>query len=317
VPAGVAEIQWTLGEHELSGQHAQQVLLASGSYPLTVTLTDANGDVATATDTVVVRQQSCPDIAEEELLGTVTDSQIVEASGLIHTANGVLWTHNDSGGVGELYALSEGGELVDRIDTDISGGDWEDLAYGWTEAGGWTLFVGDIGDNAEKRESIKVFLVPEDNPDDYGVMELTYADGPHNCESITLDPANGDLVVITKDYDGETSIWTKPAPHLDGEELELTWIADLDTDALPGSAATTAAHFSPDGSLLAVRTYSHVWLYRRDRAEPLAAAFEREACDGHAPSEKQGEALSFAADGSGYFLLSEGEDQPLYFVGVD
>ena len=124
-------------------------------------------------------------------------------------------------------------------------------------------------------------------------------------------------MIITKDYGGDTSVWTKPAPHADGQDVELTWIADLDTDELPGHAATTAADFHPDGHLLAVRTYSHVWLFRRDQAEPLAHAFEREPCDGEAPSEQQGEAVSFSQDGDGYFLLSEGQDQPLWFVSVD
>lgn len=316
VPAGIASVEWQLGGLELQGQGASTTLFASGDYDLQVTLTDQDGGSVTSHDVVRVLPQSCPEVQPEQELGTVTDDRIVEASGLAHTGDGLLWTHNDSGGVGELFALSESGAVVDHIDLDISSGDWEDLAYGETERG-MTLFVGDVGDNAVKRDDITIYLVPEDDPQDLGEMTLRYADGPHNCESIAIDPVTQDLVIITKDYGGDTSVWTKPAPHADGQDVELTWIADLDTDELPGHAATTAADFHPDGHLLAVRTYSHVWLFRRDQAEPLAHAFEREPCDGEAPSEQQGEAVSFSQDGDGYFLLSEGQDQPLWFVSVD
>ncbi|MCP4920936.1 MAG: PKD domain-containing protein [Proteobacteria bacterium] len=322
VPAGIASVEWDLGDEVVVGEEIESTWLASGEYPIAVTVTDTDGAVAYDSTTVVVSQQTCPDVSDVEVLGEVGASQVVEASGLAHSREvpGVLWTHNDSGGVGDLFALSEEGELLETVEIDINSGDWEDLAYGWTDAGGWTLFVGDVGDNAEAREDITIYLVPETDPNAYGEMTLTYEDGePHNCESIAIDPQTGELVVITKSYSGDTQVYVKSAPHLDGDVVELSLIAELDTaeDPFSGSAATTAADFSPHGNLLAVRTYTDVWLFRRDASETLAESFDREPCDGDAPSEQQGESIAFATDGSGYFLLSEGEDQPLNFVGLD
>ena len=322
VPAGIARVTWQLGDELLEGEEVEITLLASGEVPVLATVEDQTGQIATAETLVRVFPQSCPDVDPNLVLGTVGTGAIVEASGLAHSVGrpGVLWTHNDSGAVGDLFALDEQGVLLETVELDIHSGDWEDLAYGWTAAGDWTLFVGDVGDNAEAREHIRVYLVPEEDPQSYGEMELRYPGGlSHNCESITLDPVSGDLLVITKDYAGDTQVFVKPSPHLNGDKAELVWLADLDTGAAPysGSAATTAADFSPLGNLLAVRTYTDVWLFRRDQSESLEAIFEREPCDGLAPGEQQGESIAFATDGSGYFLLSEGQNQPLNFVPLD
>jgi PKD repeat protein len=320
VPQGLASVVWDFGDRTVTAETATRTWRGSGHYPVSVTVTDQSGQVAQAETTVVVTQQSCPTPGEPTALGALTDTDIVEASGLAHSVQtGLLWTHNDSGGVGELFGLSETGEVLERISLDIHSGDWEDLSYAET-ADGWMFFVGDIGDNAESRDDIHVYLVPEDDPDAWGVMDLTYDDGEsHNCESIAVDPQTGDLVVITKSYEGDTRVYVKPPPHADGDQAVLTEIAALDTMSAPfsGSEATTAADFSPLGNLLAIRTYSDVWLFRRDASEPLVDAFDRAPCNGGAPSEQQGESVAFATDGSGYFMLSEGTEQPLNFVSLE
>lgn len=56
---------------------------------------------------------------------------------------------------------------------------------------------------------------------------------------------------------------------------------------------------------------------RRDASAPLADAFDRAPCDGGAPSEQQGESVAYATDGSGYFMLSEGIEQPLNYVSLE
>ena len=55
-----------------------------------------------------MKQQTCPDIDHGKELGTVTDPEINEASGLVasQTYSGIFWTFNDSGGPNCLYALA-------------------------------------------------------------------------------------------------------------------------------------------------------------------------------------------------------------------
>ena len=186
--------------------------------------------------------------------------------------------------------------------------------------------MGDVGDNALARDDIEILVVPEPAVDPeqsdvsaelngWGTMVLTYPDGPHNCESILVDPVTDDLLVITKDGGGDTAVFRKPGPHQDGDVFELLHVVDLDFSSSPfsGNRNTTAADIHPDGDLLAIRTYSDVWLFRRNLTEDWTTTFAREPCDGDAPQEQQGEAVAFSADGSGYIVLSEGTSRPIQY----
>lgn len=318
VPDGIASVEWSFPDETLDGLEVERTWLGSGEYRVQALVTDTLGETRQASTLVTVYPASCPEPGPTEVWGTVTAPELKEVSGLAASVQheGLIWTHNDSGDVGKLFALNSSGELLETVDLGLRSGDWEDLAMGWTDAG-WTLFVGNVGDNAVARQDIRIYLVPEEDPLAFGEMTLTYTDGlAHNCESIAIDPQSGDLIVVTKDYDGDTQVFSKPPPHLDGDEVELTWLLDLDTGAAPfnGSPATTAMDISPLGDWIAVRTYTDVWLFPRDASAPLADAFTQPPCDGEAPSEKQGEALAFTPDGQGLLLLSEGEGQPLHYI---
>ncbi len=62
-----------------------------------------------------------------------------------------------------------------------------------------------------------------------------------------------------------------------------------------------------------IRTYSSAFLWRRGGATTVAQALAGEPCKVPHQSEPQGEAIGFAADGTGYYTVSEGANQPLYF----
>ena len=64
-----------------------------------------------------MKQQTCPDIDHGKELGTVTDPEINEASGLVasQTYSGIFWTFNDSGGPNCIYALVGNGSRVFKL----------------------------------------------------------------------------------------------------------------------------------------------------------------------------------------------------------
>ena len=77
---------------------------------------------------------------------------------------GVLWTHNDSGGDPEIFAIGEGGELLGRVTvTGAQLRDWEDLAVGDCEVGS-CLYIADTGDNQARRKSVGIYRIPEPDP---------------------------------------------------------------------------------------------------------------------------------------------------------
>ena len=85
--------------------------------------------------------------------------------------------------------------------------DWEDAAVGPCDAG-ICLFIGDIGDNAVKRQDYRLLKVPEPElPAVVGAtvgapherVDFYYADGKsYNCETLMLHPETGDAYLVIK-----------------------------------------------------------------------------------------------------------------------
>lgn len=87
-------------------------------------------------------------VAPPSVAGTLEAPPNDEASGLAASRRtpGLLWTHDDSGGQPEIYAVETGGRLrgVLRLE-GIKAEDWEDLASAEFDGKAW-LIVADTGD---------------------------------------------------------------------------------------------------------------------------------------------------------------------------
>ena len=133
------------------------------------------------------------------------DGDIVESSGLA-VVRGLVVTTNDSGDTGRVFAVDPAtGETVGVTGWANEPTDVEALA----PLGDHEVWVGDIGDNTESRDSIQVSVVPvgSGNRDvDAPVYDLVYPDGPHDAETLMSDPANGRLYVATKGVLGGTCL---------------------------------------------------------------------------------------------------------------
>ena len=117
--------------------------------------------------------------------------------------------------------------------------------------------------------------------------------------------------MITKDWTlhGEPSVYRASGDIADGSTVVLQKVG-----VVPGSLGSlvTAADVSPDGSVVGIRTYEAVRLYRRPAGEPLWAAFESPVRGPDPRPETQGESLGFAADGASYVTVSEGANPVLH-----
>jgi len=272
------------------------------------------------------RAVACPGFRAGVSAGTVSDPGVVEASGLAASRRnpGVLWVHNDSGNTVELFAVGSDGEtLATYLPTGITNLDWEDLAIGPGPAAGVDyLFIGDIGDNSLARSSIRVYRIPEPVVSAGGAiplagavaLEMAYPDGAHDAEVLLSDPRTGALYIVTKSLaDGVSGIYRYPFPHAAGSTVVLEHVA---THSFPGNAierAATGGDISADGSEVIVRTYTRAYLWARGPGSTVAAAIAAPPCEISLIAEPQGEAVAFAADLAGFYTLSEGASQPLYF----
>jgi hypothetical protein len=272
----------------------------------------------------------CAGAALVEPAPTVAAADAAEVSGAAASRRhaGVVWVHDDSGGAAEVFAVGADGADLGRY--PVAGAearDWEDMAVG-PGAAGDVLWLGDVGDNDAERPSVVVYRVPEPAALDAPAggtaaplagaeaFALTYADGPRDAEALLADPVTGDLFVLDKDLGGgPAGAYRLPAGSAaspaaaPGAPLTLERVADV---GLPAGQIVTGASASPDGALLAVRTYTGVYLWDRAPGQDVAEALAAEPCAAPSRLEPQGEAVAVLADARGYVTVSEGEHPPLH-----
>jgi hypothetical protein len=225
------------------------------------------------------------------------DPEIVESSG-IALVDGLVVTTNDSGDTGRVFTVDPGsGETVGVTRWADDADDVEALA----PAGDDAVWVGDIGDNGESRDSIEVTRVPVGRGDrtvDEETYDLVYPDGPLNAESLLVDP-DGRLYVATKNVFGG-ALYAAPRTLAADYPNELEELGPV----LP--IATDAAFFA-DGKHLIVRDYSRAAVYSFPGLVEIGSF--------GLPDQEQGEGLVVDDDGS-LLITSEGQHAPVLRVPV-
>jgi hypothetical protein len=146
------------------------------------------------------------------------------------------------------------------------------------------------------------------------VYRLSYPDGPHDAEALLLPP-DGTPYVVTKEVLGNSGVYRPVRGLVDGGTVPLAKVAGLQlgltgTPGGPvgraGQLMVTGGAVSPDGRLLALRTYTDAYVWRltgSDVPRALAGKPERVVL----PPAPQGEAISFSGDDR---LVVAGEGLP-------
>ncbi len=280
---------------------------------------DSSADANLDSSTDSAPPADCPSFEEPRVVGQVASAALTEASGLVasRARPGVLWAHNDSGDEPRVFALGAQGEDLGVFRLNGAAAvDWEGVALGpGPEPGRDYLYLGDIGDNLARREHVTVYRVAEPAADssstltEFAALTFSYPDGAHNAEALLSDPITGDLLILTKGV-LSSRIYRAAAPHgASAEPRELSYEGDVTGVAMQ---LVTAGDVSPAGDEVLVRTYSAIKRYRRGPGVTVAAALMTEPCELPVARERQGETVTFSADGQAYFTVSEGEQPPLY-----
>lgn len=245
--------------------------------------------------------------------GTVSSPDLNEISGLVASRRqrGLFWANEDSGASPQLSALREDGSLAGQW--TISGAenvDWEDIATG-PGPDGPVLYAADTGDNAERRDSVVIYRVPEPSPATAGGqtapaarLELTYPDGPHDAEAVIVDPRRGTLMIFTKGTPGNVYALSPPLPFGGSGRLRLITSAPL--------SLATGADVSADGTTVALRGYFGFVVWRRKGNEPLTQTVKRKPCATPTMlTDGQGEAIALSKGGTTAWTIAEGSRPPV------
>jgi MFS family permease len=244
-------------------------------------------------------------------LAAIEDPAIDEASGMVASQlhPGVNWVVNDSKGGQVVYGVDENGQTVAELTLrSIYNRDWEAMAPGVDDGDDPALWIADIGDNDAQWTSLRVYRITEptelgDQAAEWRRVELKYPDGPHNAETFMVT-ADERLVVVTKEALGAGVYVTPESPEF-GATVTLKRVG-------PAPMFITDGAVSPDGSQVALRSYTSMFLFN-------AHAFLTQGTRGDAgrvyplPLQRQGETLAFADD-EHVVVGTEGVDEPLYRI---
>lgn len=267
---------------------------------------------------------ACPSFDEPEKLASIQADALTETSGLVasQAEPGLFWANNDSGDTARLFALGSDGAL--RAIVTVEGAtavDWEDLAIAPAADGGEDLFAADIGDNAEARPFVTVYRVhaPALGPAYLETtasatpIELAYEDGrAHNAEALVVDPRSSAIVIVTKS-EGPSTIFVAEPPFAPGARnvLHARGTLAFGEGALPGGKLVTGASITRDGALVAVRTYTSAFAWRRAEGQTVSEALLGEPCALPLASEIQGETIALFPGGEAFVTTTEGTRAPL------
>lgn len=231
-----------------------------------------------------------------------------EASGLAASrANaGLLWSHNDSGSDARLFLLGpDGNQRAEYTVEGIRNYDWEDLAA-TTVNGQPTVYVADIGDNTSVRQVCEIYRCTEPvfggtaTGTLRGAQQITfrYPDGAHDAETLLVDQQTGDLYVLTKEAT-RTRVYRLPFPQATSGVITAESLGEAALSFL------IAGDISPDNAEIILKNYTEVFYWKRQAGESLITTLKRAPRKLPYLAEPAGEGLAFAADGSGYFTVSE------------
>ncbi|WP_411825639.1 hypothetical protein [Luteolibacter sp. AS25] len=265
--------------------------------------------------------------AEKEIRRNLSPD-VTEASGLAvsPTNPNFLWIINDSGNGNTVHLTGIEGE--DRGAITIKGvrnRDWEDLAA-FTLNGLPYLLIADTGDNSSRRSSVFLYIIREPKLPAAGKaiqgesqiawsMEFTFEGGPRDCEAVAVDVKAGKILLLTKRTTPPElhELPLRPA----GKGLQVTKkIGTMRTIApvfrlLPYGNQPTGMDISADGLLMAINTYSGVFLLSRDKTIDWQEASMRQPNWLGVHQLAQAESIAISPDKKTIFLTSEGKKQPL------
>src|SRR5699024_5395549 len=234
-------------------------------------------------------------------LCTPTDPDLEEVSGLVVTGE-AMYAIGDSGSDHQILVLDADCAVVGVLEVPVPTVDVEDMALGPDGR----LWLADSGDNRAIRESVRLIGIDPQAPDEAIVHELVYPDRAHDAEALLLGPDGVPIIVVKKPL-GPAGVYAPEAPMAVGDQpgtepVPLVQVGTLEPPVTGGAV-------EPGGAVVALRTYTDLYLYRVAEGE-IVAGLRGPALHLPLPERPQGEAIALTADGAAV-MASEAASGPL------
>lgn len=237
---------------------------------------------------------------------TITDPVLTGLSGITDTPQGLMAVADNEPGI-FLIAPDCSVTQYAEFPKDLEVLDVEDVSS--TPEG--TLWIGDIGGNRKPRRSVQLsrWVTGGSEPT---TTVLAYPKGTHDSEALLIDIREVPIIV-TKDAKGKSLVFTP------GRRIGMLGAADLREAGkldvaswplsdvkVPGSLLISGGAVSPSGTHAALRTYTAIYEWDVPDGDVAAALASRPPDRAvRIPKEKQGEAITYSADGSAFLTGSE------------
>jgi hypothetical protein len=205
--------------------------------------------------------------------------------------------------------------------------DWEAIAAGPCDSTGTArcLYVGDVGDNGARHGTSTIYRLPEPRAAggrfpakvDAERLDFRYDVGPHDVEAMYV-ARDASIWLVSKRPLRRPDGTVRPAllHHLPASAWReaqpvLARVADSLPQLVPTSilAQVTDAALSPQGDLLAVRTYEALHLFAADPRTGRPQGPRLRRCPLEALGEAQGEGIAWERESGTFLLSSEGGDE--------
>jgi len=224
-----------------------------------------------------------------------------ESSGVAWSRSrpGVLFSHNDGGHEANIYALDVHGTLLGEIPLKgVRNRDWEDMATGECEAGE-CIYLADVGDNEEVRDRIILYRLPDTgvydgSPQVAEAFPMVLPDGPRDMESVFVLPGE-EVFFVSKGRSHAVTLYRYPPPLRTGEIVTLEAVQTFSGGRLPIPKQVTGADASPDGSVVAIRSYESLSFFHVEKGSLVPVEGGRVAL--RTLNEVQGEAVGLGPNG--------------------
>jgi len=214
---------------------------------------------------------SCAEFGELEFINDLPAS-LNEVSGIeTSTKSDLIWMLNDSGNAPELYGLDPRGTIVKVLKIEAKNKDWEDL----TADPSGNLYIGDFGNNENKRKKLRILKVSANALTGLGPVEVEYINFHYpnqtkfppkkkrrHFDSESFFFYNDSLYIFTKSrvkkHFGRTDLYKVPATPGDHSAQFISSF-----EGCPEMECwITAADISQDGRSVALLNHKAVWVFR-------------------------------------------------------